>query len=324
MTENFLNKFQIFVYKTLRFFIKSERLDKNVSKRLSTKNKDILEISSTIGCAMMCSYCPQELHKANGKLFEKRLQIETFKKVLENIEKEITIHWTGYSEALGNKFFPEFSELLRNNGNKQLLNTTLHGHSNCLEFLKKSRNFFQILLHLPDNKKYMKLKINQDYLTNLEEIVKFQSKNLKDNIHILVFGEDFEPQVKKVIDKLVLDGFIKKENITIRNHIHTRAGDNLKKDLGKDFYTNTLEKNIAKQNQKLFYCSNKRLNQGVLIPDGRVSLCCHDYSLKYFKGDLKSTKLKKIYQNGDIFDKNNDFVNGNYLPCVNCEFYRSI
>ena len=49
-----------------------------------------------------------------------------------------------------------------------------------------------------------------------------------------------------------------------------------------------------------------------MIPDGRVSLCCHDYSLKYFKGDLKSTKLKKIYQNGDIFDKNNDFVNGNY------------
>ncbi len=323
MIKNYFLKLDIFIFKILRFFFKSKKLDSFISKQLSTKNYSTLEISTTIGCAMMCSYCPQELHKANGKLFEKRMQIETLKEAAKNIEKNVTIHWTGYSEALGNKNFPEFSEIIKKNGNKQLLNTTLHGHSNCVEFLKKTNNFFQILLHLPDNKNYMKLKVDQDYLSNLEEVVKFQSKRLKNKLFVLVFGDDFEPQVKKVIEKLLVEGFLKKENVDLRKHLHTRAGDNLKKkDLKEDFYTNSLANN--KKDNQLFYCSNRRLNQGVLIPDGRVSLCCHDYSLKYFKGDLKNSKLSSIYENKEIYEKNQDFINGKYNPCKSCEFYESL
>ena len=86
--------------------------------------------------------------------------------------------------------------------------------------------------------------------------------------------------------------------------------------------TNSLANN--KKDNQLFYCSNRRLNQGVLIPDGRVSLCCHDYSLKYFKGDLKNSKLSSIYENKEIYEKNQDFINGKYNPCKSCEFYESL
>ena len=312
-----------YFYKILRFIFKSKRLDNYISKKLSTTSYSKLEISSTIGCAMMCSYCPQELHKANGKTFEKMLQVETLKKVINNIEKNTVIHWTGYSEALGNKKFPEFSELLKKNGNPQLLNTTMHGHSNCVEFLKESNNFFQILLHLPDNKNYMKLKVSEKYLKNLEEVVKFQSKRLKDKLFVLGFGDDLQLEVRELINKLTAEGYLKDKNISITKHLHTRAGDNLKKkDLKEDFYTNSFANN--KKDNQLFYCSNRRLNQGVLIPDGRVSLCCHDYSLEYFKGDLKNSKLSSIYENKEIYEKNQDFINGKYNPCTSCEFYKSL
>lgn len=308
-----------YFYKILRFIFKSKRLDNYISKKLSTISYSKLEISSTIGCAMMCSYCPQELHKANGKTFEKMLQVETLKKVINNIEKNTVIHWTGYSEALGNKKFPEFSELLKKNGNPQLINTTMHGHSNCVEFLKESNNFFQILLHLPDNKNYMKLKVSEKYLKNLEDVIKFQSKSIKDNLFVLGFGDDLQLEVKELINKLTAEGYLKDKNISISKHLHTRAGDRSAENIGPEFHNNLNKEN--KNNNSLFYCSIKRLNMGVLIPDGRVSLCSHDYSLKYFKGDLKEKKLSEIYENKEVFENNNDFINGTYKPCVTCEYY---
>ena len=48
---------------------------------------------------------PLELHKANGKLFEKRMQIETLKEAAKNIEKNVTIHWTDTAKLLVTKIF---------------------------------------------------------------------------------------------------------------------------------------------------------------------------------------------------------------------------
>ena len=100
------------IYQFLRFISFFRRFDKFFSKTLSTNKKDILEISTSVGCAMLCEYCPQEIHKINGKNIPKRLTTDVFKKVLDNIDSKTRIHWTGYSEPLGNKYFPEVHNLL--------------------------------------------------------------------------------------------------------------------------------------------------------------------------------------------------------------------
>lgn len=309
------------LFRLLRKVIRFKLLDNYISKKLSTKKDNYLEISTTVGCAMMCDYCPQDTHKVNGKDIPKRLTLDIFKKVIENIPVTTMIHWTGYSEALGNKNFPIFSDMLKEKGNYQLVNTTMHGHHECIEFMKKTKNFSKITFHLPDNRNLMKLKVNKEYIDNLNEVIRFQSKILNDKLYIIVFGDDFHEEVRKLIDELVNSKIIKKSQIEIRKHLHSRAGNITEKKLDGFYFSKNSKK---KGDNNLYYCANNRLNQGVLIPDGRISLCCHDYSLSYFKGDLKSEKLTEIYENKDLFDKNSDFIKGKFHPCTSCEFYKTL
>jgi hypothetical protein len=309
------------IYQFLRFISFFRRFDKFFSKTLSTNKKDILEISTSVGCAMLCEYCPQEIHKINGKNIPKRLTIDVFKKVLDNIESKTRIHWTGYSEPLGNKYFPEFVEMVKKKGNFQLISTTMHGHANCIDFMKKTTSFSQITYHLPDDKNLMKLKVDNEYLSNLRDSIVSQSKYISKNIDILVIGDDFQVDVKKVINELLDQKILSISQIDIRKHLHTRSSQ-VKNFEG--FYNSEIQKVDPQKKNKLFYCDKKRLNHGVLVPDGRISLCCHDYSLSFFQGDLKNNSLTNIYKQKQIYEENTNFITGKFYPCSKCEYYKYI
>ena len=61
------------ILKFIRFFTYS--FDNQISLYLSKLNwsskiyNKSLEITTTVGCAMMCAYCPQENYKKNGKSY---------------------------------------------------------------------------------------------------------------------------------------------------------------------------------------------------------------------------------------------------------------
>ena len=72
---------------------------------------------------------------------------------------------------------------------------------------------------------------------------------------------------------------------------------------------------IGKKN-KIYHCSYLRLNQGVLLPDGNVNLCCNDYSVGAIIGSLNNTKLDKIYNQEKILSE--DFIYGKNSVCKKC------
>jgi radical SAM protein with 4Fe4S-binding SPASM domain len=82
---------------------------------------------------------------------------------------------------------------------------------------------------------------------------------------------------------------------------------------------------VKKTKSEEFYCAYRRLNQGVLLPNGEVTLCCQDYKLEYILGDLKKQNLDNLYQKiQDSKVEREHFISGSFYPCTNCEHYRPL
>ena len=178
--------FFIKIFKNLFFFFLkltrtfTKKFDKKISLLLSKTNwlSEIyikgLEITTTVGCAMMCDYCPQENYKKNGKEYPKVLSLEIFKTAMKNVDNTVKVHWTGFSEPLHCKEFTLMSDYLYKRGFKQHISTTMFGRDECKEYMAKSKVFQSIMYHLPDDNNLMRLKVNDKYLHYLEKSLIFK------------------------------------------------------------------------------------------------------------------------------------------------------
>ncbi len=289
---------------------------------ISQKKNNRLEITSTIGCAMMCDYCPQTLIGSVAKTqnLNRKMSFEDFKIYMSNVPKSTQIHWTGYSEPLAHDQFEDFVLYLDKKGYRQLISTTMFGRRHTENFMSKFSKFISITFHLPDNQNLMKLKVSERYIETLEKAIKFQSTHLKKNIYFVVFGNDFHPLIKNLLNKMINQNYILKENIDLRKHLNSRSEmidvNKLDKSNVNNFYKNEWKKD------EIYYCSYLRLNQGVLLPDGNVNLCCNDYSVGAIIGSLNNTKLDKIYNQEKILSE--DFIYGKNSVCKKCEYYKTI
>lgn len=61
-----------------------------------------IEITTKIGCRNMCSYCPQSDFLNAYKDSKKFMNIEEFKMLISNVNKDIQIHFSGFSESMLN------------------------------------------------------------------------------------------------------------------------------------------------------------------------------------------------------------------------------
>jgi radical SAM protein with 4Fe4S-binding SPASM domain len=72
-----------------------------------------------------------------------------------------------------------------------------------------------------------------------------------------------------------------------------------------------------------YYCGYRRLNQGVMLPNGNVALCCQDYGLEHVLGSLLETPLPELYTSIQRNQKTKiAFETGAFSPCNRCEHYR--
>ncbi|MCG9875835.1 MAG: SPASM domain-containing protein [Leptospiraceae bacterium] len=301
------------------------------SIELSKAEVDSLEISVKVGCGMYCDYCPQDSYiknfKENYQNQERILTPETFEKVFQNVPNSTLIKWTGFTEPMGIPEFPTFVESLAKKGYIQDISTTLSGAKESQIWFSKNVNLFnRITLHLPDNKKLMKCNVNELYLSVFRDTLEHSFSFGWDDSRMVLFliGDDFHPQVKEIIDEFLKNGKLKPVQIHKAEVLNTR---NSNIELNKLNLENVTMREFQRdqdgmKNNIQYYCSYRRLNQGVLLPNGKVALCCQDYNLDYIVGDLKTETLadlyKKIENDEGMF---NDFKNGKFFPCTKCEHY---
>ena len=289
---------------------------KNLSKikllKKDNKNLKFLEITTLIGCANNCAYCPQKSFiKSYFKKNPKRqsiLTFEDFKIVLKNTSKEYCINFGGFSEAFLNPSTIDMILYANNNGYKIRVNTTLRGIA--LEQLEKIKHikYEMFNVHTPDEDNILMLDVDDKYIEKINFVKNFY------NVEFMVIG-----RVNSKIDKL-LNGNIRKSKIYLRGN-----------SLNNEKFPATIE--FEKLNfqpipeNKRIYCSRamkdnlQQLTWPVMLPDGSVVLCCMDWTLKHVLGNIYEDNLDSILKNKLIkrIKKSMLCKNNDKILCRECE-----
>ncbi|RLD45730.1 MAG: hypothetical protein DRJ05_00255 [Bacteroidetes bacterium] len=253
------------------------------SQTLTTKEFMMVRtiaVSTVIGCKNLCSYCPQDkVVKAYSKRSKVRtMSFETFAKCIDKLPKDTTINFAGFSEPCLN---PEYTKMIlyaNKKGHKIRLLTTTIGMKLADVNLIENVPFLRFLIHLPDNQNKTKILVDDDFIKIIERLIdskievnwKFhQSPNGKEDVH---------PKLKPL---LIEAGIY---NSLVRAGLKTRAG-NVEIE-GKAF--------VEKIKGKIRGCHLLYTNQ--LLPNGDVFICCMDWELKYFLGNLLHSDYDSLFQ----------------------------
>jgi MoaA/NifB/PqqE/SkfB family radical SAM enzyme len=264
----------------------------------------VLEITTNIGCRVACSYCPQRaLSENKNKLSEatKHLTLENFKLLCSKIPKTVRIGFSGFSEPFLNKDCIKMIEYAHSEGYSLYIYTTLEGFNTSDIHIFKNNFFDEVCIHVPSDENLMNIQINEEYIEKVKLVLSF----LKNHINIIkpvsCIGDNIHSRLD-FIDKNLI-------NLTKVNDTTSRAGNNLKK------------KSPNWRNYSKIICKHNRLTKNVVLPDGTVTLCCMDWSLKHILGNIFLQKYDEIF-NGEIVKniRNNMSNNKSDILCWSCEY----
>lgn len=222
-----------------------------------------LEITTKIGCKNNCYYCPQDKIIKNYRSSYNSLSFITFIKYLKNIPTTTKLHFSGFSEPFLNDSSIYMMDYAVKKGYDIGIYTTTMGMTE--ETVKRLQNIKvdPFVVHIPDIKQTFDFEI---WAYN----VKLMDKAGIDFSFIEVGTEDKSD--------IVLEYLLNTDKKVEFQEIVSRAGN----------YSG------VPYEHKDGIVSCDRVIQNVLLPDGRVVLCCMDYSLDYVLGDLNYQNLNEI------------------------------
>ena len=233
-----------------------------------------VEITTVIGCPVMCSFCPQTSLIKNFKLHNslnfknKILLLDRFKIIIDKLPDWVDIHFSGMSEPFASKDCTKMMQYALERGHKISLYTTLVGSNRSdMDFLN-TVNFdqkYKLVVHLPDDEDNFKAKVNDKYIDNLEYFLNLP--NIQ--IGIQDGSVDFMSMSRRGLTDPKIKHLIPKR---IASFIAVSRAGNLSND--KELYEG---KNIVIEKIGPLICSAApHLNHNVILPNGDVVLCCMD------------------------------------------------
>jgi len=273
---------------------------------LSENNVNSLEITTMIGCPVMCTVCPQTPLKNNYESDAKYMSLDNFKTALSTVPRDTLINFAGYSEPFANPKCLDMIEYALTEGYAVGLYTTLYKVDKqialrLIELKQKfNRAFCRFFVHLPDASGNMRgLKMSVDYLEILTLI-----------------DQEINPVYMTMDENNMPHEDITSAGIRAVPWIfHTRAGT-----LEED---NPIVDKKDWKNEFIIECTkSKDLRTGVLLPNGDVALCCMDFGLKHIIGNLLTQTYNEV-QTGkpltEIKQSNNTIGFHTNVLCRTCQ-----
>ena len=243
----------------------------------------VMELTTMIGCPLMCSFFPQDNLRTQYGTSDKYMQPMDLMMVLAKLPKNTRIDFSGMSEPWANPACTTMLEMVLYMGFKVAIYTTLYGMAEP-EQVKKvleehPAQVEVIMLHLPDNNGNMKgWKATTEWMNAFEVMTKV---DVPCGIGAMtmdrsgVVHEFLQPYVGK------LAGW----------QGHTRA-DSLDVEQIKGQAIS-----ITPHNTFPLTCrSTPFYDRNVLLPNGDVVLCCMDYNLKHVIGNLLTQTYAEIFE----------------------------
>ena len=225
-----------------------------------------MEITTIIGCQMACKYCPQDKLLKNYGNSTKKMSFENYKICLDKIPNTVRIDFSGMSEPWLNEKCTDMLLYANLKGYKIAVYTTLVGMSE-LDFQKiKNIKYDCFVIHAPDEENNSHIPITKEYLQLLKTV-------LDSKIACINFHGKVHPEIVKLIPNIhkFMDCFDRAGNINFPHIKHQHLHGSIK--CGS---------------------ADRLINRNVLLPDGRVLLCCMDYSMKHILGNLLINDYQSI------------------------------
>ena len=264
----------------------------------------ILAVSTVIGCKNFCNYCPQDkVIKAYTKKSKMtNMSFETFKICINKLPQDNIINFAGFSEPCLNPDYVKMILYADERGHKiQLLTTIIGMELADIDQLEKIP-FLRFLVHLPDNKNQTKITVNDGFVEIIDKLIKSKI-NVEWKFHQSPHGEeDVHPKLKPLlIENNIYDSRLKVG-------LKTRAG-NVEIE-GKPF--------VCKIKGRIKGCDLLYANQ--LLPNGDVFICCMDWELKYYLGNLLNSDYEGLFHSKTFNEILKGFKDNNSeILCRYCE-----
>ena len=251
-----------------------------------------LEITTTIGCPLACTFCPQDkLSIAYGNTTTKRLEISTFKEIIAKIPKYVRIDFSGYVEPFSHSQCDELIDIAIESGHPVCLYTTLQGVK--INYVEKLIDYIEaglinpFVIHLPDDSGNMPgFKLHDSYIEILSRLLpseRVTTMTMSPTAQVL---PELYTKLRSLHNADILLSRLPKDAFTGS----TRAGS---------LNTRKVEETQlvrAKGVTPPLSCSTTPFyDHNVLLPDGRVQLCCMDYSLKHTIGNIINSSYSDLF-----------------------------
>ncbi len=259
-----------------------------------------LEISCSVSCKMMCSYCPQASHvanyaekvgggaKSNSAAF--MLTLDNFFNYLCTVPTSTDIVFAGMAEPFLNKNCLKMIDHAFYKGHLISVYTTGAGMSLEDAHNLKNYTYNHFCLHLPDGDGIMNLKVTPEYLEVLKVLMTIQN-------NIMCIG-NLHPEVQKITGP-VPSG---------EHGLFSRGG--------------TLKHLMPPRKTGKIWCSScsENLDHNVLLPNGDVLLCCMDYNQKHVIGNLNDMPYADVFTSPEYMKVKNGMNNESIdILCRTCE-----
>lgn len=275
----------------------------------------VMELTTMIGCPLMCTFCPQDNLRTEYGSGTKYMQPMDLMTVLTKLPKNTRIDFSGMSEPWANPECTMMLEMVLYMGFNVAIYTTLYGMNDPVrvkKVLESHPNQVEVfMLHLPDANSNMKgWKLTQEWMNAFETMMTLQ---IPCGLGAMTMdGSGFvHPSLQHIIGRLPSwQG-------------HTRADSLNVEQIGGQ--TNI---SVTPRNDFALTCrSTPFYDRNVLLPNGDVVLCCMDYNLKHVIGNLLKQTYEQIFEG----EKLAEIVKINEKPefdkcsiCKSCENVRKI
>jgi hypothetical protein len=272
-----------------------------------------LEITTVIGCPLMCTFCPQDaLIKSFDKSGDKVMSLETFATILEKVPMHVQLDFSGMSEPWANPQATRMLEMALQAGRRVSIYTTLQGMSlEDSEFITQKlvpahrEQFDVICLHMPDDKMNMRgYKGGDAYRQVLRNFLALR-----------------DAQVVRSFKTMTMDkgGVVHSDLVDLLPQLgawrgHSRAGS-----LSPKAMEATGALKPAHHEFPLMCGSTPFYDHNVVLPNGDVVLCCMDYALKHVIGNLVRDDYWSLFTSAEMTQLRVENQKAEFSKCTICK-----
>ena len=248
-----------------------------------------LEITTMIGCPLMCTYCPQdELRTAYGNDV-KYMSMDTFKTAIDKLPEDCRIDFSGMSEPWVNPDCTDMLEYALEQGHDVAIFTTLYDWDETTvhrvgQLLVDYADQIKILkIHFPDaagNMRGWKISPEWEYaFIGIQTVAKMAKIPLE---AMTMSDHGVHPDIQH------LPGVFLSHNWTVA--AHDRAGT-----LDKEKVKEQPIKFITEHDYPITCSKASKFDQNVLLPNGDVVICCMDYDTRHIIGNLVQDNYDDLF-----------------------------